>query len=257
MLKIQTFFKIINNNMLDLYKYLAQTKLKDFVLKYKKEFNRAPAAQDYHHNFTGGLLLHTNEVLEIMIRLARFLPYNNLNYPKPDFTREEMIVSAYLHDFAKIATYVEDAPDAWRWEDIELPAEVWTLNELAKAGIGLTVNELNALLYAEGGWSAFKEFVQDMKPLAILLHMADLWSAKVLYFTEEIKCPICGAPMKKRQTRDKTNIFYGCSRYPNCLGTKEVGEVEKERKELQERMKNYKHIYLKRKAKSERQKAKN
>lgn len=229
--------------MLDLYKYLDKTKLASFAQKYKEEFDRAPAAQNHHHNFTGGLLLHTTEVLEIMVRLARFLPYNNLNYPKPDFSKEEVIVAAYLHDFAKIATYVEDSPNAWRWQDIDLPSEVWTLNQLAKEGISLTENELNALLYAEGGWSAFKEFVKDMKPLAVLLHMADMWSAKVLYFTEEITCPVCGAPMRKRQSKDG-NIFYGCSRYPNCQATKEIGEAEKEREELQEKIKEYKHIYL-------------
>lgn len=230
--------------MLDLYKYLEKTKLAKFALKYKNEFDRAPAAENYHHNFTGGLLLHTTEILEIMLRLAKYLPYNNLNYSQPDFTQAEMVVAAYLHDFAKIVTYIEDAKDAWRWNDIELPSEVWTLNELAKEGISLTENELNALLYAEGGWSNFKEFVKNMKPLAVILHMADLWSAKVLYFTEEISCPACGAAMRKRQSKDGMNVFYGCSRYPTCSGIKNVNEVEKERKSLREKIKKYQHIYL-------------
>lgn len=236
--------------MLDLYQHLNQTKLKDFAQKYKKDFDRAPAAVNYHHNFTGGLLLHTTEVLEIMLRLTLSLPYNNLSYPKPDFTREEMIVVAYLHDFAKIVTYREHAEDTWGRENIDLPDEVWTLNELAKAGIGLTENELNALLYAEGGWSNFKDFVKNIKPLAVLLHMADMWSAKVLYFTEEIKCPACGAIMYKKSSREG-NLFYSCSRYPHCLGTKNVQDVEAERRKLKEKVKNYQHIYLKRRAKSE------
>jgi len=231
--------------MLDLYAHLAKTKLAKFAQEYKKDFDRAPAAQNYHHNFTGGLLLHTTEVLETMIRLAKFLPYNNISYQKPDFTKEEMIVAAYLHDFAKIATYKEDPKNSWRWEDIDLPAEVWTLNELARSGIGLSDNELNALLYAEGGWSNFKDFVKNIKPLAVLLHMADMWSAKVLYFIEEVTCPVCGAMMKKRSSRGGSSTFYGCSRYPSCTGTKEINGVEKEKKELQKKIKAYKHIYLK------------
>ncbi|PIU01487.1 hypothetical protein COT68_02955 [bacterium (Candidatus Torokbacteria) CG09_land_8_20_14_0_10_42_11] len=228
--------------MLNLYDYLEKTKLAKFAGEYRASFDRAPAATGHHHNFTGGLILHTAEILEIMLRLAKFLPYNNVGYSKPDFTEEEIVVSAYLHDFAKIVTYVEDAKDAWRWNDIELPAEVWTLNELAKAGISLSENELNALLYAEGGWSDFKEFVKNMKPLAVVLHMADMWSAKVLYFTEEVSCPACGAEMRKRQSG--TNVFYGCSRYPNCTGTKNVDDIEKERGALREKIKKYKHIYL-------------
>ncbi len=230
--------------MLDLYLYLKKTKLAAFAEEYRSAFDRAPAAETYHHNFTGGLLLHTTEVLEIMLKLKKSLPYNNLSYSRPDFSDEEVTIAAYLHDFAKIVTYVEDAKDAWRWTDIELPAEVWTLNELAKNGIGLSDNELNALLYAEGGWSDFKEFIKNMKPLAVILHMADMWSAKVLYFSEEVTCPLCNAPMRKRQGKDGRNIFYGCTRYPNCTGLKNLGDVEKERKALQAKIKKYQHIYL-------------
>lgn len=177
-----------------------------------------------------------------MFRLVKALPYNNVSYQKPDFTEEEIIVSAYLHDFAKIITYCEDVRDAWRYNDIELPSEIWTLNELAKSGIGLSDNELNALLYAEGGWSEFKEHIKNLKPLAVLLHMADLWSAKVLCITEEVSCPICGASMKKRHSGKDGSIFYGCNRYPNCNGTKNPQDINRERATLKEKLKNYKYL---------------
>ncbi len=35
---------------------------------------------------------------------------------------------------------------------------------------------------------------------------------------EHIRCPICGAPMVQRQS--KYGAFYGCSRYPECTGTR-------------------------------------
>lgn len=229
--------------MLDLYQELKKTKLKNFALQYRKDFDRAPAGQTHHHNFTGGLLFHTAEVLTIMFRLKNYLPYNNLTYPKADFSEVEMIVAAYLHDFAKIVTYVEEAKDAWRWADIELPDEVWTLNELAKAKISLTPNELNALLYAEGGWSNFKDFVKNMKPLAVLLHMADMWSAKVLFFTQEVTCPNCGAPMRKRTARDGS-LFYGCTRYPACTTTFNLTAVAHMQDDFQRKITNYQHIYL-------------
>lgn len=230
--------------MLNLYDQLKKTKLKDFADHYQKAFDRAPAAQTHHHNFTGGLLLHTTEVLTIMQRLRNYLPYNNLTYKNPDFNQEEMIVAAYLHDFAKIVTYVEEAKNAWRWADIELPDEVWTLNELARAAIALTDNELNALLYAEGGWSNFKDFVKNMKPLAVLLHMADMWSAKVLYFIHEIACPQCGAPMRKRAARDGSH-FYGCTKYPVCTVTRNISDITDEYDEFQEKIREYKHRFLK------------
>jgi len=36
-----------------------------------------------------------------------------------------------------------------------------------------------------------------------------------------IECPKCGSPMKQRKSKGG-NIFWGCSRYPKCRGTKSI-----------------------------------
>ena len=35
-------------------------------------------------------------------------------------------------------------------------------------------------------------------------------------------CPDCGAPMALR--KGKFGSFWGCNMYPNCMGTKKLGE---------------------------------
>jgi ssDNA-binding Zn-finger/Zn-ribbon topoisomerase 1 len=45
-----------------------------------------------------------------------------------------------------------------------------------------------------------------------------------------IVCPLCKAPMISREYKDKrdgkTKSFYGCSRYPNCKGTRTIAPSE-------------------------------
>lgn len=36
----------------------------------------------------------------------------------------------------------------------------------------------------------------------------------------EITCPLCGAEMRKR--KGVFNRFYGCSKYPQCRGTRPI-----------------------------------
>ena len=43
-------------------------------------------------------------------------------------------------------------------------------------------------------------------------------------------CPLCNSPMKQRIARKGTNAgksFWGCSKYPDCIGTREIGTDDK------------------------------
>jgi DNA topoisomerase-3 len=40
-------------------------------------------------------------------------------------------------------------------------------------------------------------------------------------------CPICGAEMEKRTNRETGDPFWGCSRWPECNGTRKISEYEK------------------------------
>lgn len=39
--------------------------------------------------------------------------------------------------------------------------------------------------------------------------------------TEEYLCPDCNSPMKVRTNRQNGNKFYGCTKYPDCRGTRD------------------------------------
>lgn len=54
---------------------------------------------------------------------------------------------------------------------------------------------------------------------------------------EEYKCPDCGSAMKERTNRQNGNKFYGCVKYPNCLGTRDengLSKAEREEKKYEE-----------------------
>lgn len=42
--------------------------------------------------------------------------------------------------------------------------------------------------------------------------------------TTDLKCPVCGSPMVKR--KGPHSLFFGCSTYPKCRGTRRVDEVD-------------------------------
>lgn len=37
---------------------------------------------------------------------------------------------------------------------------------------------------------------------------------------EETKCPICDGPMQSRMNKTTEQRFWGCKRYPVCMGTR-------------------------------------
>ncbi|HEV7299190.1 MAG TPA: HD domain-containing protein [Tepidisphaeraceae bacterium] len=65
--------------------YFADTKLMN-------EFQKAPAAQTFHHAFLGGLLEHTLNAVEVADAICRFYPGLN---------RDVVVAGVFVHDLAK------------------------------------------------------------------------------------------------------------------------------------------------------------
>lgn len=185
-------------------------------LKYK------PAAVNHHHNFAGGLLRHISEMLRFGMPLAEMA----------GIEKESFIKAVLLHDFAKLKNYEISEAGVITYEKTPYPVEFWTMNQLAKAGIDLKDDEINALVMAEGGWSEY-EGIQAGR-LAALLHIADLWSAAIIKPQQTMDCPKCGRPMVKRS--GPRGDFYGCSAYPNCSS---IIDISQARPEIKENMSNY------------------
>jgi len=197
-----------------------------FFAKYKEQFEKAPAGQSRHHNFTGGLTVHTAEVIRTMFELRDKLTLTTLTPPdsqntikckEVEFRDEDMVLAAFLHDFAKIVQYAQDEQGDWRFTPMTMPQETWTLMTLAQHGVSISEDLTLSLLYAEGGFSEFRDHGQP-NSLSWLLHMADIWSSQLICPTLQLPvCPRCSRDMKKRS--GSRGLFWGCTGYPICSMT--------------------------------------
>lgn len=203
----------------------------EFYAKYKEAFELAPAATKHHHNFSGGLDVHTAEVIRSMFEIRDNLSSKSLvnsteNFKgdlglivqrEPEFSDSDIVLAAFLHDFAKIVQYTQNEAGEWCYQDMTMPQETWTLMTLAQNELSISEDLTRSLLYAEGG---FSEFLEHGYPnsLAWLLHMADIWSSQVICPLLKLpECPRCGKDMKKRN--GARGAFWGCTAYPACSMT--------------------------------------
>ncbi|RAP51510.1 MAG: hypothetical protein BZ138_05115 [Methanosphaera sp. rholeuAM270] len=147
------------------------------------KFIEAPAAKKHHHNYKGGLLVHTNEVIEICKTISSI--YEKIN-------RDLLIAGAILHDIGKIESY------DYKSEIINMKQEGLMLEHIFIGGciVKEKMNQLNirddtkiAVLHMilshhgkiELGWGSS---VDPKTPEAIALHQADDMSAKITKFLE-------------------------------------------------------------------------
>jgi len=144
---------------------------------------RAPAGRRRHHHKEGGLVVHTNQMIEFCLSLyhERPAPFKTVLNPS------DIIVACFLHDIHKAHRCFRDSPDARETElpfeylpDHEryLPDDIQTLALAANAGITLTKQQTNAIICAEAGYGRFGDM--DRSKLAVIISMADDYSAFVL-----------------------------------------------------------------------------
>jgi hypothetical protein len=152
-----------------------------------------------HHTQVEGLARHTREMIGICLDL-----FDLYRDDLDQVTQTDIIIGCYLHDFAKIWTYQFLSPadlNSQRYSGDQfftyrkgqfryVTMEVRTLLELAAEGIVPTQKQAGAMLFAEGGYSTsnfgFGQCTETAKtgllhnPLAVLVHMADIYSAGIL-----------------------------------------------------------------------------
>ena len=153
--------------------------LKEFVsgliFENEKEFKTKPAAKSMHHNYTGGLLQHTVECLDILEAVLDTV-YQKVN-------RDNAIAATTLHDFGKIFEYTMDAETGV----IEY-AEDFRKDWISHSQYGFTIcmnkgyKEVAKMIAAHHGraeWGAIIDLDQkDLEPVYYLVHHIDDLSAK-------------------------------------------------------------------------------
>lgn len=162
--------EIVDNT--SIYDFNRMSNLKNLLLNYKEGFCNAPAARKLHHNYRGGLLKHTFDVINISFKI--FDIYSLTNY----FPEESVFISAILHDLHKIKTYnISNTDKITINKDFNVEHDIWTINEANKYGLNLSYDEMMGILQAHGGWSKINS---PTHPLACIIHCADMISSQLL-----------------------------------------------------------------------------
>lgn len=89
------------NEIIEYVNKIENSELKTFLLEYFKEHEEqikvAPAAKTMHHNYIGGLLVHTLECIKIA--------ETNINILHQEINKDDAIAACILHDIGKIYEY--------------------------------------------------------------------------------------------------------------------------------------------------------
>lgn len=158
---------------------IKNTELKNFILEFFKEHEEnikvAPAAKTMHHNFIGGLLVHSLECVKIADA--------NIEILFQDINRDEAIAAAILHDIGKIFEYTIDTENGMIDYDEQFKKEWFTHSQygyticMAK---GFTrVAKMIAAHHGRTDWGAIVDLNEkDLESYVYFIHHIDDLSAK-------------------------------------------------------------------------------
>lgn len=164
-------------------------------------FREVPAGAKHHHWWKGGLEEHCKEMIGIGFDLMELYP-GDLN----KFTKSDLIIAIFLHDFAKVQMYIpitpEDrkkAPDKYlKQQEFKytkgkfniLDHESWTIVQLSNHGVPVTEHQWSAVVFGEGGYADANfgyngrtrtaDTVMSSNPLAVFISMLDAYSSQIL-----------------------------------------------------------------------------
>lgn len=158
---------------------ISDEKLKKFLLDYLKEHEEkikvAPAAKLMHHNYMGGLLVHTTECLK--------LADANLKLVAAKLDTDKVYAACILHDIGKIFEYKIDTESGMIDYDENFRKE-WVSHSQYGFSICMLagfkeVAKMIAAHHARTDWGAIIDLNQkDLESWAYLLHHLDDLSAK-------------------------------------------------------------------------------
>jgi 3'-5' exoribonuclease len=154
-------------------------KLRNFLKKYfqehEAEIKVTPAAKLMHHNYVGGLLVHTLECLKYAEA--------NMAVSEYKFNTDEIIAGCILHDIGKIFEYKIDIETGLVEYDESFKKD-WITH--SQYGFALCMNEgfkgiarMIAAHHGRADWGAIIDLNErDLEPELYFLHLVDNLSAK-------------------------------------------------------------------------------
>ncbi len=166
--ELTSYFEKISNEKLRNF-------LKNYFETHKEIIKIAPAAKLMHHNYIGGLLVHTVECLKFAE-----LNMNAMDY-KPN--RDNIYAACILHDIGKIFEYTIDLETGLIDYDEDFRKE-WITHSQYGFSICMTqgfkeVAKMIAAHHGRAEWGAIIDLNErDLEPELYLIHLIDNMSAK-------------------------------------------------------------------------------
>ena len=170
----EVFNKIISH-----LETIKDDKLRSFVIGYYKEhadeIKISPAAKAMHHNYMGGLLVHTLECIELA-ECVMDTVYQKIN-------RDNAITACALHDIGKIFEYTIDTENGIIDYNHDFQKE-WLSHSQYAFSLCMTkgfkeVAKMIAAHHGRADWGAIIDLdTKDLEPYVYFVHHIDDLSAK-------------------------------------------------------------------------------
>ena len=164
---ISWFDKIQNNDL--------RTFLAHYFSEYKDKIKIAPAAKTMHHNYIGGLMVHTLECLK----------YAKVNMEQSvfEFNTDDIYASCILHDIGKIFEYKINTETGLIEYDEQFRKEWLTHSQygfsLCMSKGFKNVAKMIAAHHGRSDWGAIIDLNEkDLEPELYFIHLVDNMSAK-------------------------------------------------------------------------------
>lgn len=155
-------------------------------LETKSDFFTAPASTKYHGAYEGGLLEHSLDAYDHMMKLAQI-------YQLSDVSQSSIIITALLHDICKVNFYKIDYRNKKNEKGVWEKISYYKIDDTVPLGhgeksvimlqqfIALTIDEIMAIRWHMGSFSgndytttqSLSKAMEEYK-IVTLLHMADL-----------------------------------------------------------------------------------
>ena len=161
------------------FEKIENPEIRNFIIEYfeehKDKIKIAPAAKLMHHNYMGGLMVHTLECLEFAEINMNAMAY------KPN--KDNILAACILHDIGKIFEYTIDLETGLIDYDENFRKE-WLTHSQYGFSICMTkgFKEIAKMIAAHHGraeWGAIIDLDEkDLEPELYLIHLIDNMSAK-------------------------------------------------------------------------------
>lgn len=143
-------------------------------------FQEALGSTHNHQAWPGGYLDHIQEAMNVALKL-----YDCLHALRPlPFSKSDALVAIFFHDLEKPWKY-EKGLDGWLRHKNSFKTKKdqhdFRVQKLKEYGILLTLEQENAVKYAEGELDDYTNKNRVMGPLAAFCHICDVVSARLWF----------------------------------------------------------------------------